>query len=119
MTWDERAFVAGDAERYVRTLRALRRHGLRPLVLLNANHLQPCPVQWRDVVVLEDAASESRELVVDGDLRNPDALPATIMSLADGVTPGPLVVGNGGRGRQRVVLTKGLPRAVRLATGSS
>jgi hypothetical protein len=113
VTWDEQGFVPGDAERLARTLRALRRHGLRPLVLLNANHLQPCPVQWRELVVLEDAAAGGSSLLVTGDLRGIAEHAATVMSFADGVTPGPLVVTPPDNGRQRIELSKAVPRAVR------
>jgi hypothetical protein len=111
--WDETAFIAGDAERLARILRALKAHGLRPLILLNANHGQPCPVQWRELTVQADAPAGSLVLEARGDLRGAERYPATIMSLADGGTPGPSIDASSLAAAPRLRLSKGLPRAVR------
>jgi len=111
VTWDETGFVAADAARLARTLTALRKHGLRPLILLNAHHAQPCPVQWRELRVLRAAAAGSRAIVVDGPPLGNDWAAATIMSFADGVTPGPLVEGVGAVPQgQELRLSKGVAR---------
>lgn len=113
VAWDENGFVPADAERLARTLRALRAHGLRPLVLLNANHLQPGPVRWREVTVRRDAAAGAGTLAVSGDLADAERYTATVMTLADGVSPGPLVRPESLGDPSRLRLSKPLPRAVR------
>ena len=45
-------------------LRALRRHDLRPLVLLNANHQQPTPVRRDNVVLRADAPAGARSVLL-------------------------------------------------------
>ena len=111
--WDETRFIAADEARTARVLRALKEQGLRPLILLNANHLQPCPVQWRELTVLADAPAGSVELEARADLTGAAGYAATVMSLADGVEPGPLLEQASLEGGSRVQLSKGLPRPVR------
>lgn len=55
----------GTAERLARTLRILKAHGLRPLVLLNANSGWPCPIRGFRVKAVAAAEPGARELVVD------------------------------------------------------
>ncbi len=118
VTWDEAGLDEVSAERTRQILRALKVHGLRPLILLNANHLQPCPVKWRELIVQSAAPAGERAVVVRGkvsDLAAPAI--ATLMSLADGTTAGPLINGysqdrRAGAGAHLVRLSKALRRAV-------
>jgi hypothetical protein len=89
--WDESGLDEASSTRVTQILRALKAHHLRPLILLNANHLQPCPVRWRDLVVQQSAAAGSRTLVVAGDVSGLGEGTATVMSLASGTEAGPLV----------------------------
>ncbi|HUA88729.1 MAG TPA: hypothetical protein VL994_04805 [Steroidobacteraceae bacterium] len=89
--WDERGFDEETTQRLSRILKALQANGLRPLVLLNANHLQPCPVRWQTVRVLQAAESGARHVEITGDLGGFSAGIPTLMSLADGTHAGPLV----------------------------
>jgi hypothetical protein len=116
--WDESGLIDSDANRTIQVLRALRAHDLRPLIVLNANHLQPCPVQWRSLSVERPAAAGERVLVVSGDLAGVGPSGATVMSLADGVRPGPLIAGytdvrDGSRIEHAINLSKPLARAVK------
>ncbi len=115
--WDERGFDEGAEKRLGSVLPALRRHGLRPLILLNANHGRPCPVHEVDVRLGADAAAGGTELTfanaIPGGL---EGSPVTISSLADGSAPGPLVVDYREEGTGATVrLSKPLPRP--LAAG--
>ena len=114
---DESGLDDVDAVRTAQILRALKAHGLRPLILLNANHLQPCPVRWRDLLVQAPAAAGSRSLIVTGDLRNIQHYAATLMSLANGGTAGPLITNHSPvrasvGGAQMIELSKPLARAI-------
>jgi hypothetical protein len=120
--WDETGLTDADAKRMTQILRALKSHQLRPLILLNANHLQPCPVRWSVLTVERPAAAGERMFVANADL---DAMPpsaATVMSLADGTTPGPLIVGyssahDSSNRSHAINLSKPLARA--LASGET
>ncbi|MBE3134647.1 MAG: hypothetical protein IMZ55_14345, partial [Acidobacteria bacterium] len=46
-------------------LAALKKCGIRPLILLNANSGWPCPARRTDVKLLKDAAQGARELFID------------------------------------------------------
>jgi hypothetical protein len=110
---DEDGFKDGAAAELSSKLRALKAHGLRPMILLNANHLEPCPAQWRELRVEQAAPAGSLAVVVSGDLRGIEPSRATLMSLADGVTPGPMIDGYSGDRLHTIALSKELPRAVR------
>ena len=117
VTWDEKSLDDESQQRTVEVLRALRAHGLRPLILLNANHLQPCPVQWREWRVGRAAPAGERTLLVSGRVGDPgEGSELTIMSLADGATAGPLVSGVssapdvGGQKAWTIALSKPLSR---------
>lgn len=47
------------------TIGALKRHGIRPLVLLNANHGAPGPTQLFDVVLTKPATAGARKVSLD------------------------------------------------------
>jgi hypothetical protein len=117
--WDETGLDEGSARRTLEILKALKAHGLRPLILLNANHLQPCPVQWRDLVAERAAHAGERTVLVSGkvaDLTPPAT--ATVMSLADGTTAGPLITdysrdADSPAGTHIVRLSKPLTRSIK------
>jgi len=120
--WDETGLTDADAARMTQILRALRAHHLRPLILLNANHLQPCPVRWRELTVERPAAAGDRVVLVSGDLSDVSPSGATVMSLADGVRAGPLIAGysdtqDGSRIRHAINLSK--PLAQTLKSGET
>jgi hypothetical protein len=94
-------------------LQALRAQGLRPLILLNANHLEPCPVKWRELIAVRNAAAGSRSLLAQGDLEGVEPLAASLMSLADGTSPGPLIERYSHEDPRVLELSKPLVRAVR------
>ncbi|MGO9803436.1 MAG: hypothetical protein ACLPTM_12255 [Steroidobacteraceae bacterium] len=117
--WDETGLDEGSARRTLEILKALKAHGLRPLILLNANHLQPCPVQWRDLVVARAAHAGERTVLVSGEVADlsPPAT-ATVMSLADGTTAGPLITdysrdADSPAGTHAVRLSKPLTRTIK------
>ncbi len=118
VTWDEAGLDEVSAERPRQILRALKAHRLRPLILLNANHQQPCPARWRELIVQSAASAGERTVVVRGEVSDliPPAI-ATVMSLADGTTAGPLISGysqdpRAGAGTHVVRLSKALKRPV-------
>jgi len=54
-----------DAERLRQKLATLKRHGIRPLMLLNANSGWPCPIRsWR-VRLIKDAPEGARKIAID------------------------------------------------------
>lgn len=53
------------AQRFAATLRALRKHGIRPLLLLNANSGAPCPHRDVAVALLKDASPGDRILLLE------------------------------------------------------
>lgn len=66
MTFDDPSKLNPDgAKRATAVLQALQKHHIRPLILLNAHHGVPCPLQWFDVKLTQDAAKGAREIVVD------------------------------------------------------
>jgi hypothetical protein len=117
--WDESGLETADATRMAEILRALKAHGLRPLILLNANHLQPCPVRWHDVRLQRAASADSRTLQVTGDVSGlADGTP-TLMTLATGTAAGPLIEGAraaGAAGSYELTLAK--PAGRELAPGT-
>jgi hypothetical protein len=110
--WDETGLEDATAARLRWVLRGLRAHGLRPLILLNANHLQPCPVHWRSLRVQGNAPAGARRIVVAGNLSGIQPLTATIMSLADSATPGPLIQSIASGSSPAIELSKPLTRSV-------
>ena len=55
----------GDLKGAQQRLAALKKHSIRPLILLNANSGMPCPTKRTDVKLLKDAAPGAREIFVD------------------------------------------------------
>jgi hypothetical protein len=115
--WDETGLDEASVQRTIEILRALRTHALRPLILLNANHLQPCPAKWREWVVRRAASAGEHALLVSGEFADLATAPAaTVMSLADGRTAGPLISSDAAdaarAGAHLIRLTKALARPV-------
>jgi hypothetical protein len=66
MSWDDPAKLQDHARtRCITTLKALKAHGIRPLLLLNAHHGVPCPLRHFRVKLMEDAAAGAREVTLD------------------------------------------------------
>jgi hypothetical protein len=113
--WDEKGFDDGTERRLRDLLPALRSHGLRPLILLNANDGQPCPERPRSITVSETATAGDRTLTLERSL--PGGLggfPVTVPSLAGAGSAAPLVESYREEGAGAVIkLSKPLPRSVR------
>ncbi|MCR4412111.1 MAG: hypothetical protein NUV77_06760 [Thermoguttaceae bacterium] len=62
--WDDPKRLACP-ERFEKVVGACKRHGLRPLFLLNAHHGVPCPVQFFDVTLAQKAKKGDRAIRVD------------------------------------------------------
>jgi hypothetical protein len=62
---DPTRMVAFDRKNLVTRIEALRDHGLRPLIVLNANHGRPCPVKLDSVDLVEPASAGDRHIFVD------------------------------------------------------
>lgn len=112
--WDEGGFDQGTAARLQQTLGALRKNGLRPLILLNANDGQPCPVRPLDVRVEQDAPKGTRVLTTAAIVGGIGSFPAAVTSLAGGGSPGPLITHyDVADGRSTLELSRPLFREVR------
>jgi len=61
LDWDD-ALPEGMRARMARDFAVFKRHGLRPLILLNAHHGQPCPVRGVDVELAAAAVKGDRAL---------------------------------------------------------
>lgn len=55
----------GDPKKLALKLQALKRHGIRPLMLLNANSGWPCPIKGFHVRLTRDAPEGAREFLID------------------------------------------------------
>lgn len=64
LSYEDEAQING-ADRLRDLLSSMGRHGIRPLILLNAHQGVPCPTAFHDCAVVEDAAAGGRTLVVD------------------------------------------------------
>ncbi|MBC7288850.1 MAG: hypothetical protein H5T86_12610, partial [Armatimonadetes bacterium] len=62
--WEDESKING-AERYVPLLRACKKYGIRPLILLNAHHGVPCPLKFFERTVTADAPAGSRQVQLD------------------------------------------------------
>ena len=56
---------ASTAARLTIVLQALQKHGIRPLILLNANSGWPCPIKGSRVKLMKPAEMNAREIFVD------------------------------------------------------
>jgi hypothetical protein len=91
MRWDEEGLTADAAGRIAATLRALRAHGLRPDILLNAHHGAPGPMQVAEWRAARSSAAGSRELAVQGPLTGIEPGWSEVLSLGDSAHAGPLI----------------------------
>ncbi len=91
MRWDEEGIVPEHAARTLRILTALRRHGLRPLILLNANHHAPCPMRVTSWRVAQPVPAGSRHIPLEGAMGLVPVGRGLVLTLAAGGLPGPLV----------------------------
>lgn len=87
--WEEHGLR--EREKLEARIRSLARNGLRPLILLNANHQLPTPYRPREAVVGEDAAKGATRLHLEGDLRGLPPWRTFAGSLAGRHGPGPLL----------------------------
>ena len=62
LDWDDRM---GEHPDLKARLVALQRHGMRPLILLNAHHGVPCPLRFFERTVVEDAPAGARTVRLD------------------------------------------------------
>lgn len=62
--WDDETKING-AERLVPLLRACKKYGIRPLILLNAHHGVPGPTRFFERTVAADAPAGAREVRLD------------------------------------------------------
>ena len=116
LRWDESAMNPRDGARALRLLRSFRQHGMRPLILLNANHGAPCPLRFSVWRIAQDAPQGSREVVLDGPATLVVPGRTELIELSDAGRPGPLITGVKADGRT-VQLSRPLPAP--LAAGSS
>lgn len=66
MAWDDPSQLQpGNAKRYTSILQALRKHHIRPIVLLNAHSGAPCPLRMFDVALTKPAAEGALEIYLD------------------------------------------------------
>jgi hypothetical protein len=72
ISWDNPRRLA-DPERFEKVVSACKRHGLRPLLLLNAHHGVPCPTQFFDVTLVHKAKKGDRAIRID-----PSVLPRIV-----------------------------------------
>ncbi len=113
--WDEEGLTPEAAGRIAATLRALRTHGLRPDILLNANHGAPGPIRsaaWR---ALHASAAGSREIAVAGPLVGIEPGWSEVTSLGDSGHSGPIVTHVSEDGR----LTLSKPAMRDVASGAA
>ena len=59
---DPTRLTAAKQQSLETTLTALRDNGIRPLILLNANHGEPCPVRYGSVTLTSPASASTRQI---------------------------------------------------------
>ena len=62
---DPNGLPGGTVKRITAAFQALKKHNVRPLVLLNANSGAPCALKVHSVKLLKDAPAGAREIFVD------------------------------------------------------
>ena len=65
LDWEDETRFAGDMSRARALLRACRKWGIRPLMLLNAHQGAPCPVRFFERVVAADAPAGATQVQLD------------------------------------------------------
>lgn len=97
--WDEGGLRPEVARRVIAVLEAFKAHGLRPLILLNANHGAPCPMQvsrWR---LAQAALPGARAMTLQTPVVGIVAGHSEVLTLGSSEHAGPLITGvssNGG-----------------------
>lgn len=91
MRWDEMGTAPDFAVRFASTLKALRANGLKPLILLNANHSAPCPLQSAQWRLVRPARAGDREIQVRGSLQGIVPMFSMVSTLTTSEQAGPLV----------------------------
>lgn len=90
--WDETKLESDRQADLVKVMSALRSHGLRPLILLNAHHLRPCPMQGIQTLTLKRAvAAGEKNLEVSGDFSKLVDWHTELISLTTSRQAGPLI----------------------------
>ncbi len=89
--WDESGIVPEHAGRIRAALAAFKAQRLRPMILLNAHHNAPCPMQVRRWRLAAAAPVGSRALQVVGPTVGLSAGDSLVLTLGDSVHAGPLV----------------------------
>ncbi|NQT54107.1 hypothetical protein HQ576_18775, partial [bacterium] len=62
---DTRSIARGSQARYRELLRACKKHGIAPIILMNAHHGVPCKMKTWERRVMADAPKGARELLLD------------------------------------------------------
>jgi hypothetical protein len=91
MRWDEEGLTPKAGARTVATLRALKAHGLRPTILLNAHHGAPGPMQLGQWRTARASSAGSRSIAVQGPTIGIVPGWSEILSLGDSAHAGPLI----------------------------
>ena len=59
---DETKIIPGSAAQFRSQLLALKKYGIRPLILLNAHHGQPCPIKFVERPIAADARAGDKTI---------------------------------------------------------
>jgi hypothetical protein len=116
LRWDENGTINDFGSRFATTLRALKASGLRPLILLNANHGAPCPLRDGEWQLATPAHSGDRQIQLRGALEGIVPQFSNVTTLASSGRAGPLVTALSAAGGV-VMLSK--PVAQDLQAGST
>lgn len=114
LRWDETGAQPEFAAQMTELLGALKLNGLRPLILLNANHSAPCPMQIFDWRLARAARAGERRIQVRGALTGIAPMFSMITTLGTGGHAGPMVTAADSDG----VLTLSRPLPLDLAAGT-
>lgn len=91
LRWDEAGAQPEFAAHLTSLLAALKASGLRPLILLNANHGAPCPMQTSDWHLARGAHIGDRQIQVSGSFAGVAPMFSLVTTLGGGGHAGPLV----------------------------
>jgi hypothetical protein len=93
LRWDETGAQAQFSAQLTELLGALKASGLRPLILLNANHSAPCPLQTSAWRLASAARTGDREIQVAGSPTGIVPMFSMVSTLSTSGHAGPLVTG--------------------------
>lgn len=91
LRWDEQGLTPEAGARVATILRALRAHGLRPDILLNAHQGAPGPMDVAEWRTASRSAPGSREIALQGPLTGLEPGWSEVLSLGDSAHAGPLI----------------------------